>query len=247
MESNPMLRQRFMWIRSLPIGQISGVVLVFLALTGCLTTYAADLSEPPSGDWSNTRATAIPTATLPHTASATPGVTLVPNMAVRALQTVPPTATATLTSTAQFDTPTPTATLTPSATGTPTQEPTATPEPTNTPAPTATPRPTTIPATAIPFQAYAWLDNYYPAPGSVVTVYGILLKNGRPVNGAQMGVTWGYTHGQGYCTAYTGIDGRAACAQNIGAPLPDYWVYIDVVFIHEDELYYAKTAFLTDP
>jgi hypothetical protein len=98
-----------------------------------------------------------------------------------------------------------------------------------------------------PFQAYAWLDNYFPAPGAVITVYGRLFQNGRPVNGAQMGVTWSYTHGRSFCTAYTGIDGRAACAQNIGAPLPNYWVFVDVVFVHEDELYYAKTAFLTDP
>jgi hypothetical protein len=62
-----------------------------------------------------------------------------------------------------------------------------------------------------------------------------------------MGATWSYTHGEGYCTAYTGIDGRAACAQNIGAPLQNYWVYVDVVFVYEDELYYAKTGFVTDP
>lgn len=62
-----------------------------------------------------------------------------------------------------------------------------------------------------------------------------------------MGVTWGYTHGKAYCSAYTGIEGRAACALNIGWPLPGYWVFIDVVFVYEDQLYYAKTAFLTDP
>ena len=62
-----------------------------------------------------------------------------------------------------------------------------------------------------------------------------------------MGVTWSYTHGTAYCSAYSGIDGKAACAQNIGAPLPNYWVFIDVVFVVADELYYAKTAFLTDP
>jgi hypothetical protein len=98
-----------------------------------------------------------------------------------------------------------------------------------------------------PFEAFTWLDNYFPAPGSVVTVFGRLLINGRPVNGAQMGVTWRYTHGMAFCTAYTGIDGRAACAQNIGYPLENYWVFVDVVFIYEGELYYAKTAFLTDP
>jgi hypothetical protein len=62
-----------------------------------------------------------------------------------------------------------------------------------------------------------------------------------------MGVTWSYTHRKGYCTAYTGIDGRAACSEYIGGPLPNYWVFVDIVFIYEDELYYAKTAFLTDP
>jgi hypothetical protein len=101
--------------------------------------------------------------------------------------------------------------------------------------------------TLSPFQAYAWVDNYYPAPGSVVTVHGRLLKSGRPVNGAQMGATFSYTHGEGYCTAFTGIDGRSACAHHIGYPLQNYWVFIDVVFIYEDQLYYAKTGFLTDP
>ena len=62
-----------------------------------------------------------------------------------------------------------------------------------------------------------------------------------------MGVTWSYTHGEGYCSAYTGIDGKSACAQNIGAPLQNYWVYIDVVFVYKDKLYYAKTGFVTDP
>jgi hypothetical protein len=104
-----------------------------------------------------------------------------------------------------------------------------------------------VQVTAAPFQAFAWVDNYYPAPGSVVTVHGRLFKNGRPVNGAHMGATWSYTHGEGYCSAYTDIEGRAACAQNIGGPLPNYWVYIDVVFMYKDELYYAKTGFVTDP
>jgi hypothetical protein len=62
-----------------------------------------------------------------------------------------------------------------------------------------------------------------------------------------MGATWSYTHVEAYCAAYTGIDGIAACAQNIGAPLQNYWVYIDVVFIYKGELYYAKTGFVTDP
>jgi hypothetical protein len=62
-----------------------------------------------------------------------------------------------------------------------------------------------------------------------------------------MGATWSYTHREDYCTAYTDIEGRAACALNIGAPLQNYWVYIDVVFIYEDELYYTKTGFVTDP
>ena len=62
-----------------------------------------------------------------------------------------------------------------------------------------------------------------------------------------MGTTWRYTHGQGYCAAYTSIEGTAACAQNIGAPLQNYWVFIDVVFVYEDQRYYAKTGFLTDP
>jgi hypothetical protein len=219
-------------------GWALGVLLLLLTLAGCLTSYAAG---PPEHEGEPT-----PTGTLPlagaevsPTASATkmPAVTLVPNMAVRAFQVTTTTATATVT-------PTATATVTPIPipdTPTPTLEPTDTPEPTNTPGPTA------IPATPAPFQAYAWVDNYFPAPGSIVTVYGRLFKNGRPVNGAQMGVTWSYTHAQGYCSAYTGKDGLAACAQNIGAPLQNYWVYLDVVFIHEDAKYYAKTGFVTDP
>jgi hypothetical protein len=222
------------------------IIVSFLLLTtlaGCLTSHAAGPSEPEQE--------ALPVAGLPLATSMpptstptmppTPAITTVPNMAVRALQTTTPTATATVTPTAVLPTDTPTAT--------PTSEPTITPEPTATatPTPTDTPAPTAIRATVAPFQAYAWVDNYFPAPGSVVTVHGRLFKNGRPVNGAHMGVTWRYTHGQGYCDAYTGIDGRASCAQNIGAPLQNYWVFVDVVFVHEDELFYAKTGFLTDP
>ncbi len=219
-------------------GWALGALLLLLTLAGCLTSYAA--GPPEHGEEATPTVTLpLPTASAPLTAGATkmPAITLVPNMAVRASQVTTPTATATVT-------PTATATVTPTAipdTPTPTLEPTDTPEPTN------TPRPTAIPATPAPFQAYAWVDNYFPAPGSIVTVYGRLFKNGRPVNGAQMGVTWSYTHAQGYCSAYTGKDGLAACAQNIGAPLQNYWVYLDVVFIHEDEKYYAKTGFVTDP
>jgi hypothetical protein len=205
------------------------IIVSFLLLTtlvGCLTSHAAGPSEPEQE--------ALPVAGLPFATSMpptstptmplTPAITTVPNMAVRAFQTTTPTVT-------------------------PTSEPTSIPEPTATatPRPTDTPAPTAIRATVAPFQAYAWVDNYFPAPGSVVTVHGRLFKNGRPVNGAHMGVTWRYTHGQGYRDAYSGIDGRASCAQNIGAPLQNYWVFVDVVFVHEDELYYAKTGFLTDP
>jgi hypothetical protein len=62
-----------------------------------------------------------------------------------------------------------------------------------------------------------------------------------------MGTTWRYTHRQDYCAAFTNIEGRASCARNIGAPLQNYWVFIDVVFVFENELFYAKTGFLTDP
>ena len=208
-------------------------LLFLLTLTGCLTSHAAGPPEQEIG--AVTRAN-VPTATPPPTATMSPtsAVTLVPNMAIRAFQETTPTVTATETATP---------TLEPTAT----PEPTNTPPPTDTPSPTDTPRPTAIKATPLPVQAYAWLDNYYPAPGSVITVYGSLFKNGRPVNGAQMGVTWSYTHGRGYCTAYTGIDGRAACTQNIGAALQNYWVYVDVVFVYDDELHYAKTGFVTDP
>jgi hypothetical protein len=222
-----------------------GIPLLLLILVGCLTTYA---SGPPARTSSDSSLAGLPlpnhTPTVPPTS--TPGITLVPNMAVRAFQTTP---TTTVTTTPTLTPETVTATAQPADTTQPTDtaEPTATPEPTDTPAPTNTPRPTTIPATVAPFQAYAWVDNYFPVPGSVVTVHGRLFKNGRPVNGAQMGVTWSYTHREDYCSAYTGIDGRAACSRNIGYPLQNYWVFVDVVFVHEDQLFYAKTAFLTDP
>jgi hypothetical protein len=218
------------------------VLLLLLTLAGCLTSYAAGPANPADAVFSHDPTTVLPiTPTL--TATVVPGVTEVPNLVARAFQTLTPTPTITITPLAATATPTAMATDTP--TPTPTSAPQATA--TVTPFPTSTPRPTAIPVTVSPFQAYAWLDNYFPAPGSVVTVYGRLFINGRPVNGAQMGVTWDYTHGNGYCTAYTGIDGQAACAQNIGAPLRNYWVYVDVVFVFEDELYYAKTAFLVDP
>ena len=215
------------------------VLLLLLTLAGCLTTHAAGPAERQT---SSLPATALPQPT--HTATATPtttpGVTLVPNLAVHVLQ-----ATSAVTDTATPTDVPDTATPTPEPTETP--EPTHTSEPTDTPEPTRTPIPPAPQVPLAPFQAYAWVDNYYPAPGSVVTVHGRLLKSGRPVNGAQMGATFSYTHGEGYCTAFTGIDGRTACAHNIGYPLQNYWVFIDVVFVYKDQLYYAKTGFLTDP
>jgi hypothetical protein len=214
-----------------------------MMLVGCLTTYAAGPTDQAENQWS-TPELSSPTFTPDATVAHHPAVTLVPNnLAAPAFQV---TSTATETGT-PTDTPSPTPTDTATPEPTTTSAPTNTPQPTETPTPTNTPRPTALPTAVAPFQAYAWVDNYYPMPGSVVTVYGRLLKNGRPVNGAQMGVTFGYTHGQGYCTAYSGIDGRAACAHYIGYPLQNYWVFVDVVFIYEGELYYAKSAFLTDP
>jgi hypothetical protein len=133
--------------------------------------------------------------------------------------------------------------MTPEPTATVTPEPTAT----ATPEPTATPRPTPILATAAPFQAYAWVDNHYPAPGSVVTVYGKLFRYGRPVNGANLGTTWRFTDGRAYCSAFTNIHGVAACSINIGYRLPNYWVFIDAVFVIADIEVYAKTGFWVDP
>jgi hypothetical protein len=91
------------------------------------------------------------------------------------------------------------------------------------------------------------MDYYYPPPGSNVTVFGRLLWFGRPVNGANMGATFRFTDGQAYCSAYTNIEGLAACTINIGSRLPDYWVFVDVVFVIADIEVYAKTAFLVDP
>jgi hypothetical protein len=218
------------------------MLLTALILGGCVTSYAAGPSE---AEQTVPVAVNLAQPSLTPTPTKRTSVTLVPNTALQALQETTPTVTSTVTPTV------------PPATSTPTLPPTATPSPTDTPAPTDTPVPTDTPIptntpvvirpTTAPFRAYAWVDNYYPAPGSVVTVYGQLFKNGRPVNGAQMGVTWDYTHGEGYCTAYTNIEGKAACSQNIGLPLQNYWVYLDVVFVHEDEIYYAKTGFVTDP
>lgn len=227
-------------------------LLLLLTLTGCLTSHASGPSEQERLSLSSIDI-ASPTASATSTTSATtmPGVTLLPSPAGNSSQMAAAratvTATATLTPTAVPDTVTPTPEPTATATSEPTATPTAIPPATPTPQPTNTPRPTTIPATASPFEALAWVDNAYPAPGSVVTVHGRLFRYGRPVNGAQMGATWSYTHGEGFCSAYTGIDGITSCAQNIGAPLQDYWVFIDVVFVYRDQLYYAKTGFLTDP
>jgi hypothetical protein len=240
-------RSRFL-LRAHPVHWALGALLLLLTLAGYLTSYAAGLPEQ-AGPATLTATLSLPTAsaTIPPGETALPAVTLVPRVAVYAFQTTTPTATATATPTPTLTDSPDTATPTPEPTATTTSQPTDTPRPTNTLLPTATDRPPSTRPTASPFQAYAWLDNYYPAPGTVVTVYGRLFRNGRPVNGAQMGATWSYTHGEGYCTAYTGIDGRAACTQNIGAPLQNYWVYVDVVFVYEDELYYAKTGFVTDP
>lgn len=221
------MRRKYWSIAALPL---------LLALAGCLTSHAAGPSETDLSI-SPTVGLPSPTQTLTLSPTATRGVTTVPNMAARAFQDTP----------TASPTPTPTATATP--TPTPTNTPSPTPEPTATatPTPTNTPTPTTTPGPRVPFQAYAWMDNYYPAPGSVVTVYGRLLRYGRPIDGANMGATIRFTNGQAYCSAYTNIDGRAACSVNIGARLQGYWAFVDVVFTFADQEIYAKTGFLVDP
>jgi hypothetical protein len=219
------------------------IFLVLLVLAGCLTSYAAGPSEkePAALSAGISLPTVTPTASLIPTSG---GTTKVPK-ALRVLQQATVTATLEATSTL-------TATAVPD-TATPTPEPTLSPVPTNTPLPTVTAVPTNTPqpraaeGTPEPFKAYAWLDNYYPAPGSVVTVHGSLYQYGRPVCGANMGVTFRYTCGSDYCSAYTDIKGKAACARNIGCQLPNYWAYVDVVFTYEGQQYYAKTGFLVDP
>ena len=215
------------------------ILLILLVLAGCLTSYAAGPTEKRSLVLA-TEGTSPPTPT--PTASPVPtsgGITTVPKT-FHVLQATSPVET-TLT-------PTPveaTATATPTATSLPTDTPS--PTATATPLPTNTAQPPAAEGTPMPFQAYAWVDNHYPAPGSVVTVHGALYRYGRPVCGANMGVTWRYTCGSDYCSAYTDIRGKAACARNIGCALPNYWAFIDVVFTYEDQQYYAKTGFLVDP
>jgi hypothetical protein len=218
------------------------ILPLILALTGCLTSHAAGpLEAEPFASPTAQLPLATDTPTTSPTAS--PGVTLVPNMAAIAYQDATPSFTPTQTPTATVTaTPTQTPTATP-VSATPTLQPTATATPTL----TNTPISTTEQGTPVPFQAYTWMDNHFPEPGSVVTVHGKLLWYGRPVNGANMGATFSFTNGRDYCSAYTDIEGKAACSINIGARLPDYWVFVDVVFVIADVEVYAKTAFLVDP
>jgi len=220
------------------------ILLILLVLAGCLTTYAAGPTEKRPAVLV-VGGTSLPSPT--PTASPVPttgGITKVPK-AFRALQESTGTleSTETLTPTVVPDTPTPT--LTPTTASLPTDTPL--PTATAVPLPTNTAQPRAVESTPVPFQAYAWVDNYYPAPGSVVTVHGSLYQYGRPVCGANMGVTFRYTCGSDYCSGYTDIKGKAECARNIGCSLPDYWVFVDVVFTYEDQQYYAKTGFLVDP
>lgn len=241
MEKNPITSRMRIGIHVRQAIGAALVLLVLLVLAGCLTSYAAGPSEkePAAPSLDVSTPTVTPTASLIPTSG---GTTRVPK-ALRILQE----STATLEATA---------TLTPTSvpdTATPTPEPTLTPVPTDTAVatatavPTNTPQPRTTEGTPEPFKAYAWLDNYYPAPGSVVTVHGSLYQYGRPVCGANMGVTIRYTCGIDYCSAFTDIKGRAACARTVGCQLPDYWAYVDVVFTYEGQQYYAKTGFLVDP
>jgi hypothetical protein len=214
------------------------VILLLLTLAGCLTSYAAG---PPETDQNIPSAVgqSLPTLTPSANLAASPsGVTVVPNTSIRAFQQITPTV---------ESTPTPEPTNTPVPTDTPKPTDTPVPTATATPVPTNTPQPSAIEATLAPFQAYAWMDNYYPAPGSVVTVHGSLERFGRPVCGANMGATFRYTCGTDYCSAFTGLDGKALCSRNIGCALPGYWVIVDVVFTFEDQQYYARTGFLVDP
>jgi hypothetical protein len=91
------------------------------------------------------------------------------------------------------------------------------------------------------------MDTYFTAPGSIVTVTGRITRFGRPIEGANMGATFGFTNGQAYCSAYTNIQGLASCSINVGARLQGFWAFVDVVFVFSDQKIYAKTAFFVDP
>ncbi len=226
------------------IRRVYGVFAVFmllLVLAGCLTSYAAG---PPQTELTETPTATIMSSSPTPTASPTKalGVTVAPKVAILAFQTITPTATATIT-------PTATATPEPTTTATATQAASATPSPTptNTPVPTNTPAPTAVPVTREPYHANAWMDTYFTAPGSIVTVTGRITRFGRPVEGANMGATFSFTNGEAYCSAYTNIQGLSSCSINIGPRLQGFWAFVDVVFVFRDQEVYAKTAFFVDP
>jgi hypothetical protein len=224
---------------------VAAILLLMLVLAGGLMAFAAgpvDAVFTPVATFEPAAVSVTPRATL----GPQPGVTKVPNIVAVAFQTVTPTLTFTATPTPEETaTPTPEGTATTTATPGPTDTPTSTAPPTS--PPTSTPRPTSPPVTVPPFVASVTPSEFFPAPGSIITVYGKLFINGRPVNGAQMGVTFRFTDGQAFCTAFTGIDGRAACSINIGYHLPGYRVFVDAVYIFEGDLYFAQSFFIVDP
>jgi len=115
-----------------------GIILVSLALVGCVGS--GNLQEGVPTSTAAPTVTAIPTPTA--TVLPTPGSTPTPTTAPSPTYTPTPTATATPRPTT---TPTPTATASPRPTSTPTRFPTATPTPASTPTPYLGPPPTLKP------------------------------------------------------------------------------------------------------
>lgn len=89
----------------------------------------------------------------------------------------------------------------------------------------------------------AWVSDPHPGKYSAETVYGKLIVNGLPAQGASMDTTWHYRTTTSYCSGTVGSDGVGSCTKNTGNVTIGYTVVIDVVFTYNGRTYSTSTSF----
>lgn len=89
----------------------------------------------------------------------------------------------------------------------------------------------------------AYMSDPHPQKNTNVAVYGKLMVNGFPANGATMNTTWHYKTTTSNCSGVAGPDGIASCVKNVGNVTIGFTVVVDVTMTYNGQNYYATTSF----
>lgn len=82
------------------------------------------------------------------------------------------------------------------------------------------------------YSATAWVNNPTPKQYTQVGVFGKLLRDGQPFEGAVMNTLWNYRSTKATCDgAKTQAEGIAACTEDINSAIIGYEVVINVSFV----------------